>query len=136
MSSAQTFPSINAPAWFSIPAKDVNRAKAFYEKVFDWNFRDSPDPVAYPPSNFAMFTTPAPSIKGGIIKVNEVKAVVDDGAVLLYLRVEDIDSAFEKVKQAGGRVVQETIPEGNHTLRAKVADTEGNVIGILKWLNH
>jgi len=49
--------------------------------------------------------------------------------------VDDI-RAFERVKAAGGSVpvVMEKVADGDHTLRGRVSDTEGNVVGILKWL--
>jgi uncharacterized protein len=127
-------PAFGTPAWISIPARDVGRAKAFYETVFDWKFRDSPDADAYPPSQFAMFLTPSPILMGGIIKVEEMTSG-GNGGVMLYLRVEDFDTALEKVKSAGGSVVEEKIVEGKHTLRGKFADTEGNVVGILQWVS-
>ena len=45
--------------------------------------------------------------------------------------VDDI-GAFERVKAAGGSVVMEKVADGDHTLRGRVSDTEGNVVGILK----
>jgi predicted enzyme related to lactoylglutathione lyase len=129
-----TAPSTGTPCWISIPAKDVARAKTFYHDVFGWKFRDSPDPVSYPPSNFALFTTPTPIIMGGIIKVDNNPAQKSADGVVMYLLVDDIEATFEKVKTAGGSVVEGKVADGNHTLRGKIADTEGNVVGILKWL--
>jgi len=126
-------PSNGTPGWISIPANDVGRAKAFYHTAFGWQFRDSPDP-AYSSNEFVMFTTPTPILMGGIIKVDRSSAQKTADGIIIYLRVDDIDDAFEKVKSAGGSVVEEKVAEGNHTLRGKIADTEGNVLGILQWL--
>jgi uncharacterized protein len=137
--STWTPPSLGAPCWISIPATDVGRAKRFYEAVFDWTFRAPPDAVAaaYPPSELAMFSISRPDIMGGIFKLDtEHKSKAPDAGagVIVYLLVDDIEAAFEKARKAGGSVVMEKVADGDHTLRGKVADTEGNVIGILKWL--
>lgn len=118
----------------SIPADDVPRAKSFYEKVFDWTFKPSPDPTSYPEASFAMFYTPSPVLMGAIVKSGKDSANAPGVGIDIYLLVDDIEGTFEKAKSAGGSVAMEKVADGNHTLRGKVADTEGNVIGILKWL--
>jgi len=126
-------PSTGAPCWLSIPANDVARAKVFYQTVFGWKFRASPDP-SYTEDTFAFFTTPTPIIMGAIVKCNQPSANKPGVGVEFYLLVDDIEEAFERVKAAGGSVVMEKVADGDHTLRGRVSDTEGNVIGILKWL--
>jgi len=120
----------------SIPAEDVSRAKTFYQTVFGWKFRPSPDP-AYTEDNFAFFYTPTPILMGAIIKSSaQMSSSVNKPGVGIefYLRVDDIEEAFERAKTAGGGVAMEQVADGDHTLRGKVLDTEGNVVGILKWL--
>jgi len=127
-------PSLGTPCWVSIPADDVARAKSFYQSVFDWQFKKSPDPASYPDTNFAMFYTPTPILMGAIVKSDQSTTNKPGGGIDIYLLVDDIEGTFEKAKSAGGSVVMENVADGNHTLRGKVADTEGNVVGILKWL--
>lgn len=127
-------PSLGAACFMSIPAEDVPRAKSFYKKVFDWTFKPSPDPTSYPDASFAMFYTPSPILMGAIVKSSENSANTPGVGIDIYLLVDDIEGTFEKAKSAGGSVAMEMVADGNHTLRGKVADTEGNVIGILKWL--
>lgn len=81
-----------------------------------------------------MFHTPSPVFMGGIHKSDEPSANKPGVGIDLYLFVDDIESAFEKAKSAGGSVVMEKVQDGDHTLRGKIGDTEGNVIGVLKWL--
>jgi uncharacterized protein len=130
---AWTPPSLGTPCWVSIPANDVSRAKAFYQTVFGWKFRASPDP-AYTENNFAFFTTPTPILMGAIVKSSQPLANKPGVGIEFYLLVDDIEGAFERVKGAGGSVIMEKVADGDHTLRGKVSDTEGNVVGILKWL--
>jgi uncharacterized protein len=127
-------PSLGTPCWLAIPANDVSRAKVFYQTVFGWKFSTSPDP-AYTDDNFAFFTTPTPILMGAIVKRDQPSANKPGGVgIEFYLLVDDIEGAFERVKVAGGSVVTEKVADGDHTLRGRVADTEGNVVGILKWL--
>jgi len=75
---------------------------------------------------------------GGLLKVkgdgNEVHSP-GLGGVKVYLLVDDVQETLERVIKAGGRVVQEMFQERDHTQLAQYADTEGNVGGILKWLD-
>ncbi|KAH0551606.1 hypothetical protein GP486_007175 [Trichoglossum hirsutum] len=128
-------PDVNSPAWIEIPCEDVQRAKTFYSTVFDFQFR--PGAAEYPPDSFVMFVTKNPSIMGGLIKVKAEGSKVHSpgaGGVKVYLRVEDVQAALDRVVEAGGKVVQEMFQEGDHTQLAQYADTEGNVGGVLKWL--
>ncbi|KAI9767532.1 MAG: hypothetical protein M1840_005569 [Geoglossum simile] len=134
-SSGWKMPDVNSPAWIEIPCTDVARAKGFYSAVFNFQFR--PNTTEYPSDSFAMFTTKNPSIMGGLLKVKGEGIEVHSpglGGVKVYLLVDDIQEALERVVKAGGRVVQEKFQEGDHTQLAQYADTEGNVGGILKWL--
>jgi predicted enzyme related to lactoylglutathione lyase len=134
-SSDWKLPDVNSPAWIEIPCSDVQRAKTFYSTVFDFQFRhNTPD---YPSDSFAMFITKNPSIMGALLKAKGEGSETHSpglGGVKVYLRVEDVQEALERVVKAGGKVVQEMFQEGNHTQLAQYADTEGNVGGILKWL--
>jgi len=134
-SSGWKMPDINSPAWIEIPCNDVARAKEFYFTVFNFQFRPGAE---YPSDSFAMFTTKNPSIMGGLLKVkgegNEVHRP-GLGGVKVYLLVDDIQETLERVVKAGGKVVQGMFQERDHTQLAQYADTEGNVGGILKWLD-
>ena len=126
-------PSLGTPCWLAIPANDVARAKVFYQNVFGWKFKPCPDPT-YTEDNFAFFTTPTPILMGAIVKSNQPTMNKPGVGIEFYLLVDDIDGAFEKAKAAGGNVVMEKVADGDHTLRGRVSDTEGNVVGVLKWL--
>jgi predicted enzyme related to lactoylglutathione lyase len=49
---------------------------------------------------------------------------------IVVIAVDSIDATIEKVKASGGKVVtpKQPIPNGSY---ARVADSEGNVIGIV-----
>jgi predicted enzyme related to lactoylglutathione lyase len=48
------------------------------------------------------------------------------------MAVDDADATVEKVKKSGGRLVGEILDIPNVGRYARVQDTEGNVIGVIK----
>lgn len=54
--------------------------------------------------------------------------------IVISLMVEDVAATLEKVRSEGGKVVDEMKVEGNHTELGRFEDTEGNVVGVLRWL--
>jgi predicted enzyme related to lactoylglutathione lyase len=51
---------------------------------------------------------------------------------VIVIAVADADQTVEKVKQSGGRLVGEILDIPNVGRYARVQDTEGNVIGVIK----
>jgi uncharacterized protein len=62
-----------------------------------------------------------------------VSSTRGDGGIVLYMRVENVEATLEKAKVAGGGVVKEKWNEGGHTELGEFRDTEGNLVGVLKW---
>ena len=119
--------------WFELPADDTGRAAAFYAKTFGW---DSPGMgtesrmLITTPSNENGEPTEAGAINGDISPRNETF-----NQTTLVVAVADIEDKIKKVEAAGGRVVRprEELKEMKAAY-ALVADTEGNVIGLLQDL--
>jgi uncharacterized protein len=119
--------------WFELPADDTGRAADFYAKTFGW---DSPDMGAgsrmliTTPSNENGEPTEAGAINGDISPRNETF-----NQPTLVVAVADLEDKIKKVEAAGGRVVRprEELKEMKAAY-ALVADTEGNVIGLLQDL--
>jgi predicted enzyme related to lactoylglutathione lyase len=70
------------------------------------------------------------SEKGDVAKENGNRAT----GIVIFLIVEDVVATLEKVKGIGGKVIQEMMNEGGHTELGKFEDTEGNLVGVLRWL--
>src|SRR5262245_44504739 len=87
---------------FEIPIDEPERAKTFYHQVFDWNVAQW-DAMEYW------------TVSGG-----EEKGPGTDGAlaprkeapegVVVYVSVENIDQAMDRIKQAGGTLMTEKMP--------------------------
>jgi predicted enzyme related to lactoylglutathione lyase len=54
--------------------------------------------------------------------------------MVLYMKVESVEETLDKAKSAEGEVVKEKWVEGGHTEMGEFRDTEGNLVGVLKWL--
>lgn len=120
-------------AWFEMPADDVARASAFYNKVFGW---------ATPPmgedATFALTVAADengnPTEVGGINGGFHKRQGVADAGPVVNIMVVDIDAKLQAVEEAGGRVIQPRTEVGEHGLAmALFSDTEGNVMGVYNY---
>jgi len=117
---------------FEIPADDVERAKKFYKKVFDWKMESFPD------MEYTMIQTTAVdekhmptepgAINGGMMKRQDpVKSPV------ITIAVQDIEETMKNVKKMGGESIRGKMQVGDMGYAAYFKDTEGNIIGL--WQN-
>ena len=115
--------------WFEIPALDIQRAKLFYETIFDVElaFMDLGDGT-----KMAVFPGGEQSVSGSIIEHKEwYKPSATEGP-LLYLNANpDLKIIQEKVDEAGGSVSipkRQISPEIGYM--AVIIDSEGNRIAL------
>lgn len=114
---------------FELPADDVKRATAFYEKTFEWNVMPMPEMeytmLGTAPSDKDGRPTEPGMINGGMAKRGSmVKAPV------VTIVVEDIEAAQKAVVKNGGKIVQPKQPVGEMGFTAYFNDTEGNTVGL------
>jgi uncharacterized protein len=124
---------MNRVVHFEIPADDVERAKRFYGGNFGWKLNQlGPEMGGY-----VLVQTGPTDDKG----MPEDKAFINGGLMrrdpsaqspVLVIAVDDADVMVDKVKKSGGRLVGEIMDIPNVGRYARVQDTEGNVIGIIK----
>lgn len=114
--------------WADIPVKDMQRAIAFYGKV-------TGQPVLpMPGTNDTVAVIGAPS-EGGPMRVSADLYVggtpTHEGATVYLGSNGDIDGMIARVKEAGGKVLQEKQNMGEMVgWIAFIEDSEGNRIGI------
>jgi predicted enzyme related to lactoylglutathione lyase len=104
---------------FHLPARDLERAAAFYAKVFGWELTrddDSPTPYTTDPAGNGR------AVAGALIARTEtVRAPVP------VLAVDDVDAALAKLERLGGRAE----PGVSGSFRY-AQDSEGNVLGLVQ----
>jgi uncharacterized protein len=118
---------------FEIPAKDVERASAFYSKAFGWNLNQFPGFEYWSVQTTDSDKNGSPknpgSINGGMGK----KGDMAPKAVTVTISVADIDASLSAIKKLGGSAVGKKMPVGDMGWSAYFEDTEGNLIGL--WQN-
>ncbi len=125
--------TMNKVAHFEIPYDDQQRAQKFYQEVFGWQINKFPGMDYYlvttTPSDENMRPKEPGAINGGLLK----KDPTGEHPVLV-IDVPSIDEHIKKIESAGGKVVMPKMEIGDFGLYARVADTEGNIIGIWQLL--
>ena len=109
---------------FEIPVDEPDRAGAFYRKVFGRTV------AKWGPIDYWTMTTgeaPGPGAEGALTP----RAEAPEG-VVVYIEVDDIDSALRGVEDAGGTVVTGRLPIPTMGWSARFRDTEGNLNGLFQ----
>lgn len=109
---------------FEVPVDDPERAGAFYSSVFSWNV-DRWGPVEY--WNLSTGEAPGVGAEGALSRRSE-----EVPGVVIYVGVDDIDDALDRVQRNGGAAHTEKVPIPGVGWSAHVRDTEGNLIGLFQ----
>ena len=109
-------------------ADDLDRAAAFYEALLG-----SPPTARFDPPGLLFFD------------LDGVRLLLEHGAprATLYLAVDDVQAAIDRVRELGGEVVGEphvifthdddTLgPAGSEEWQAFLTDSEGNTVGLIE----
>ena len=121
----------NAVCWFEIYVNDIERAKAFYEKVLNQPLvrLDNPEePQDFPqPEMWAFPMEERPGASGAICKMEGVQA--GGNSTLVYFDTDDCANEESRIEAAGGKVVVPKMGIGEYGFITIAQDTEGNNIG-------
>lgn len=117
----------NMVTWFEIPVSDMDRAKSFYEKVF--NIQIGVQDLGGVLMGWFPHEGEVPGAMGTLIK-NDNYTPSEKGA-LLYFHSEDVQSELDRIETAGGKIRQEkTMISPEHGFMAVFIDSEGNRIAL------
>ena len=119
----------HALSWFEIPAKDLQRAKRFYEAILQATMIE-------PAGEMKMAFFPADWQQGeigGSIVEGEGYVPSDTGTVVFLNGGEDLSKVLDRVVAEGGRVVmpKTAIPMEGGGYFAMFLDSEGNRVGLV-----
>jgi predicted enzyme related to lactoylglutathione lyase len=116
---------------FEIQADDIERAKAFYEKCFDWKIAQVMTEEQGGMNYWGLETGPdgTPGINGGLYQRRPENQLHTFDCTL---QVDDIDKAIETVKANGGTIRNEKSEIPGVGWFAGATDTEGNIFGMLQ----
>ena len=126
----------NAVGWFEIYVQDMNRAKTFYENVFQVTLQQLPPPPAPEDQscegNMEMWTFPMSEqgygAAGALIQMEGVPS--GGSGTMVYFSCQDCAVEAARAAEGGGSIFRNKMPIGEHGFIAIVNDTEGNMIGL------
>jgi uncharacterized protein len=111
--------------YIDLPTIDANRAAVFYKEVFGWNIRTNNE------GNLS-FDDGVGQVSGRWI--TDRKVYTDKPGMLVYIMVDNMDTAIKAVTTNGGKVVQ---PVGMDApeITAHFRDPDGNIFGLYQERN-
>lgn len=116
----------NPVGWFEIYVQDVDRARRFYETVFQVTLQQ------LPVGDLEMWAFPmdpeGTGCSGAILKAPGVAS--GGNSVMVYFSCEDCAVEGGRVAAAGGTVQREKMSIGEYGFIVLASDTEGNMIGL------
>jgi predicted enzyme related to lactoylglutathione lyase len=123
-------PLRNPVGWFEIYVQDMDRAKAFYQNVFEVNLEKLESPVpdiemwAFPP----LMASERPGCAGSLCKMKGKDS--GGGGTIVYFSCEDCAVEASRVVPSGGRILFDKTSIGDYGFIAMFTDPDGNTIGL------
>lgn len=116
----------NVVGWFELYVQDMERAKAFYQKVFEVTLERLESPGlelwAFP------MLSDMPGCAGALVKMAGKDSGV--GGTIIYFVCEDCALEAVRAAQNGGKIEKGKMSIGEYGFIVLVLDTEGNMIGL------
>jgi predicted enzyme related to lactoylglutathione lyase len=110
--------------YVEFPAKDIEKTKAFFTKVFGWSF------VNYGP-DYTTFENEG--LDGGLFK-SDLTVSTENGSALIVFYIKDLEETLSKIETAGGSIIKPifSFPGGR---RFHFADPNGNEYAVWSDVN-
>lgn len=120
----------NPVGWFEIHVQDMERAKKFYESVFQVELEALPTPDP----ELEMWVFPGmgcenqPGCSGALCKMKDKDSGI--GGTIVYFSCEDCGETASRVFDAFGKIHLPKMSIGEYGHIALVVDPDGNMIGL------
>lgn len=123
----------NKLSHFAIFIDDIDRAKTFYNRVFEWGFE------SYGPTDFAQIKSNTDESAQLIGALQDRKYQLTEEKVIGFecsINVDDVDAIAELVTTNGGEILipKTEIPYVGSLI--KFRDTEGNIVCAMQYQEH
>jgi uncharacterized protein len=117
--------NVNPVGWFDIYVSNLDRAKKFYETVFNTTLIDLPiewgKQSLFPSDNEGL------NISGALVEKEDRGAGGNN--TIVYFISKDCITEEARVEKAGGKIIKPKMSIGEFGFVSIVIDTEGNTIG-------
>lgn len=107
-----------------LQTKDLQRAKTFYQDLFDWSYDELPAPG--PAGTYTMINTG--SQPGGGMFTNPEPKVPPHW--LVYVGVDDIRAKTDQARELGATIAQDVLEVGEHGWLSVIIDPTGAALGL------
>lgn len=119
--------TVNAVSWFDIPVTDFDRARLFYNTIFDFEMPDIP----MGPVRMGILLHEQGKGVGGAIVAGAGRVPSATGTMVYLAAGRDLSTVLDRVSGAGGAVVQsKMLIAPGMGFFAVFTDTEGNSVGL------
>ena len=116
----------NPVGWFDLNVADMDRAKKFYETVFNLQLTDAP--AEWGKQSFFPFDHESSNISGALVEKTDF--VPSSNNTVIYFETKDNIAEEQRIEKAGGKVVQTKMNIGVFGFISIFIDTEGNTVGL------
>ena len=117
----------NPVGWFDIHVSNLDRAKKFYETVFNITLVDLP--IEWGRQSLFPFNQDHPNISGALVEKADMTSNGSNNTVV-YFESEDCLVEEKKIEAAGGKIVRPKMSIGEFGCISIFIDTEGNTVGL------
>jgi len=117
----------NMVSWFEIPVSNMDRAKTFYDKVF--NIEITLQDIEGVMMGFFPANPEAPGAMGSLMKYESY--IPSHEGTLIYFSSENVQIELDRIKEAGGEILMgKTQISPEIGFMGMFQDTEGNRIAL------
>jgi hypothetical protein len=116
-----------APVWSELGTRDVEAARAFYAKVFGWDFKDE----EYERGIYTMLQNAGETI-GGMVDLTERVPPEVPAHWLVYFAADDVDAIVAAAKELGGEISAGPFDISEVGRIAVIKDTHGAFFAIIQ----
>ncbi len=118
--------NVNPVGWFDIHVSNINRAKKFYETVFNIQLTDLP--LEWGKQALFPFDQESPNISGALVEKTDMKS--NENNTVVYFETGDCVAEENRIEKAGGKIVRPKMSIGEFGFVSIFIDSEGNTIGL------
>ncbi len=116
----------NSVGWFDISVSNLERAKKFYETVFNIQLFDLP--IEWGKKSLFPFNQESLNISGALVEKTDM--IPNSSNTVVYFESEDCVSEEKRIEKAGGKIVKPKMHIGEFGYVSIFIDSEGNTIGL------
>ena len=117
---------VNPVCWFDINVANLERAKNFYESVFNIKLIDLP--IEWGKESAFPFEKDGTNAAGALVEKENY--VAGSNNTVAYFSSEDCITEESRVEKAGGEIIKRKMSIGEFGFISVLRDTEGNTIGL------